>query len=172
MAPLRDCAHLYSTNAVPNPQEAKAVQQKVDNLKNKIGNLKSQLQELEEELRQHEAVLSPVRRIPAEVLGEVFSLVLPVTLDHQGREQLLDFCLVCKLWRDAALAAGWIWGSVSVDINGELAALIHELPLITHLTLDKVPKNEIQDIFEKLYARLTPALGLQHLQGSTFEHIA
>jgi hypothetical protein len=116
-APPRDCAHLYSTNTMPNPQEATAVQREVDNLKRKIAELRSQLQELEEELHHHKAVLSPIRRIPAEVLGQVVTLVLPVTLSYWERRQLLNFCLVCKPWRDAALAARWIWRSVGVGLD-------------------------------------------------------
>ncbi|KAJ2932341.1 hypothetical protein H1R20_g4750, partial [Candolleomyces eurysporus] len=114
---LSECAHLYSTNAIPDPREAKALQQEIENLQSKIAELKSQLQELEKELPQHVAVLSPVRRIPVEVLGRIFSLALPTTLDDNDREQLLDFCLVCKLWRDAALAAEWLWSRVRVETS-------------------------------------------------------
>ena len=107
----------YSTNAVPDPQEAGVVQQKVDALKSRISTLKIQLRELEEELRQHEAVLSPVRRIPVEVWGEIFSLALPASLNGRGRKHLVDFCRVCRLWREAALAARWLWSSVIINTD-------------------------------------------------------
>ncbi|RXW23157.1 hypothetical protein EST38_g2684 [Candolleomyces aberdarensis] len=115
MIPLSECAHLYSTNAIPNPKEAKALQREIEDLRSRIAELKSQLQGLEEELPQHEAVLFPVRRIPVKVLGKVFSLALPTTLDDKDREQLLNFCLVCKPWRDAALAAESLWSRVRVE---------------------------------------------------------
>jgi hypothetical protein len=96
--------------------ELATVRRDIDDLKIKVSEAKSRLQELEKDLRLREAALSPMRQMPVEVLGEIFSLALPDRfLDESGRQQLLNVSLVCRIWRDAALSARWLWGNVEVD---------------------------------------------------------
>ena len=75
--------------------------------------------ELEEDLRRHRAVLSPVRQIPVEVLGEILSHVFPPScvLGVDGRNRLVNLSLVCKRWRDAALCSRQLWSGVELMPN-------------------------------------------------------
>ncbi|KAJ2924623.1 hypothetical protein H1R20_g12479, partial [Candolleomyces eurysporus] len=109
----RDLAHLLSSNTVPKPLEVVSIQLGIESITTKILQIQSQLSELEEELRAHRAVLSPVRKLPLEILGEIFGLVVDPPLDRDGRSQLLDLCLVCKTWRDAAVLTHRLWSRVS-----------------------------------------------------------
>ncbi|KAJ2914701.1 hypothetical protein MD484_g5692, partial [Candolleomyces efflorescens] len=104
---------------MPNLQEARAIQQDdLNDLKSRITTLTlSQLQDLKKELQERVRALSPVSRIPAELLGEIFSMALPDSLNEWNREQLLAFCRVCKPWREAALATRWLWSGVIVDTD-------------------------------------------------------
>jgi hypothetical protein len=116
---------ILSTNAVPNSGEVVAVQQEIDRLKSEIARAKSRLQELEEDLRLHEAVFSPLRQIPVEVLGEIFTLALPDgVLQNRDRQHLVQLCLVCHAWRDAALSARWLWNRVGVKFDRTLSEKI------------------------------------------------
>ncbi|KAJ2932333.1 hypothetical protein H1R20_g4758, partial [Candolleomyces eurysporus] len=100
--------------------EAASVQSGIGMLTMKISTLKEHLQELEEDLRMHRAVLSSVRKMPIDILGEIFHYVLPYVLDDKGRQQLIDLCLVCKCWRDAAHAMRQLWSGVSIPMDGGL----------------------------------------------------
>ncbi|KAJ2929593.1 hypothetical protein H1R20_g7520, partial [Candolleomyces eurysporus] len=73
----REFGHLFSTNTIPNIVEAASVQSGIGMLNMKISTLRKHLQELEEDLRMHRAVLSSVRRMPIDVLGEIFRYALP-----------------------------------------------------------------------------------------------
>lgn len=96
--------HLYSTNAVPNLVEAASVHSSISTLQMNISTFKTQLQDLEDELHMHQGVVSSVRKMSMDVLGEVFADALVGVLDDKGRRALIDLCLVCKTWRDAAQA--------------------------------------------------------------------
>ncbi|KAJ2913831.1 hypothetical protein MD484_g6586, partial [Candolleomyces efflorescens] len=64
------------------------------------------------------ALSSPIRRIPIELLREIFTLVFPSDchlLGYKERVQLVNLQLVCRTWRDTARATGSLWSGVSVD---------------------------------------------------------
>jgi hypothetical protein len=126
MAQRGDYPPIVSTNAVPDPEEVIAVQQGINRLKSEIAQAKSpRLQELEKDLRLHEAVFSPLRQIPVEVLGEIFTLALPDgVLQNRDRQHLVYLCLVCHTWRDAALSARWLWNRVGVKFDRTLSEKI------------------------------------------------
>jgi hypothetical protein len=60
-----DLAHLFSTNTAPISVEAQHIQNEINTLAETIDRLQAQLQT-------YRALLSPVRRIPPEILGEIF----------------------------------------------------------------------------------------------------
>ncbi|KAJ2928073.1 hypothetical protein H1R20_g9006, partial [Candolleomyces eurysporus] len=108
-------SYLLSSNAVPKTCETASVQIQIDNLASQIAQLRPKLEELEDQLRLHRAVLSPVRRVPAEIWGEVFKLVLPKKRnDTEDREKLVDLQLVCKTWRDAARLEHRLWSGIKI----------------------------------------------------------
>jgi hypothetical protein len=66
------------------------------------------------ECESYKALLSPLRS-PAEILGEIFHHTLQIDesdRDYTIDEQLCDICLVCKAWRQAALATPRLWSTI------------------------------------------------------------
>lgn len=65
----------------------------------------------------HTPLLSPIRRLPSEVLGEIFLQSLP---DEWKRDVNLYRCAVmlpgqvCQRWRDVAIATSNMWSSISI----------------------------------------------------------
>jgi hypothetical protein len=117
----KSLARLFSTNITPKAEEISTIQQGVGALSEKIGRLKAQLEILEEDLREHQAILSAVRRIPAEVLGEIFKSVLPLILNAEGRKQLVTLCLVCKPWCHAARLTRRLWSSLEIETEKDIS---------------------------------------------------
>ncbi|RXW23640.1 hypothetical protein EST38_g2200 [Candolleomyces aberdarensis] len=111
-------SYLLSSNAVPKTCETASVQAQIDNLTSQIAQLRPKLEELQDQLRLHRAVLSPVRKVPAEIWGEVFRLVLPKKCNHKlDRDRLVRLQLVCKTWRDAARLEHRLWSGLEIGLS-------------------------------------------------------
>lgn len=116
MQQSKDLLRLVYSNELPNPGESVVIKQQLDDLESQIAGLEAQLEDLKEQKRVRRAVLSVTRRIPAEILGEIFLLLTPHILDSHSRNALLDVGLVCRSWRDALLATHGLWSGVQVDM--------------------------------------------------------
>ncbi|KAF6765397.1 hypothetical protein DFP72DRAFT_1057989 [Ephemerocybe angulata] len=112
--------HLLSGNYALEPEEISSIRheiQVIDKIKQAPSKLQHELEAHESKLAECRALLSSLRRstIPPELLGEIFRLALegPVssTLDS---DVLVRLCLVCKAWRDVALATPSLWTSVDL----------------------------------------------------------
>ncbi|KAF5311673.1 hypothetical protein D9611_009541 [Ephemerocybe angulata] len=57
--------------------------------------------------------------LPPEVLGEIFNLSLPDTPSVFSRRSLIDLCLVCKDWRDAAHLDGRLWSGINLEFTSK-----------------------------------------------------
>ncbi|KAJ2914148.1 hypothetical protein MD484_g6268, partial [Candolleomyces efflorescens] len=101
------------SNAAPNACEAVCFQLQADNITSQISQLHSRLAELEDQLRPYRSVLSPLRKMPAEILGEIFLFFLPDHLELDARDRLINIQLVCKSWRDAARLTHRLWSALS-----------------------------------------------------------
>src|ERR1700685_988533 len=70
-------------------------------------------------LQAHKALISPIRRIPPEILAKIFVLCLPD--DDVVEVDVLDAPLllvqICSHWRNIALSTPRLWNSISVDIK-------------------------------------------------------
>lgn len=68
-----------------------------------------------ERVSYHKCLLSPIRRVPVEILQSIFLACLPegfVEADPYAAPLLL--CQICKYWRDVALALPLLWASFKV----------------------------------------------------------
>jgi hypothetical protein len=72
MLPNLGLEHLFSTNTAPIPLEILQIQNEIGTLTDAVRTLQAQLQEAEKQRRRYQDLLSPVRRTPPEVLGEIF----------------------------------------------------------------------------------------------------
>ncbi|KAJ3546452.1 hypothetical protein NMY22_g2045 [Coprinellus aureogranulatus] len=106
-----DLSGLLESNDVPTHEEVMLA-------KRVIVDLVAQLSNLGAQLRKHEAILSPVRRLPAEILGRIFYFASAGEsgyTDEEDRDALLMFCLVCKTWNEAAQVKSELWGQLRID---------------------------------------------------------
>ncbi|KAJ7602348.1 hypothetical protein DFH06DRAFT_952076, partial [Mycena polygramma] len=70
--------------------------------------------ELENFLRLHRSTLSPIRRLPGEILCEIFAFVTVPAFslgrtEDDPREPPWTLGLVCKRWRDHAISYQSLW---------------------------------------------------------------
>ncbi|KAJ2926626.1 hypothetical protein H1R20_g10464, partial [Candolleomyces eurysporus] len=119
-------SHLFNSNATPRPLEGASIQHKVDDLTTDIEGVKSQIERLQRQLKElegqrhsYQALLSPLRRIPLEIHGEIFAHIL-ADIDPENSERpvdtaLINLCLVCRAWRNAALATPRLWNHLVLD---------------------------------------------------------
>ncbi|KAF6747450.1 hypothetical protein DFP72DRAFT_1149301 [Ephemerocybe angulata] len=117
-------SYLLDSNTPPKPVEIPVVESRIRDLVDKI----SELRKLEVELERHRAILSPVRRVPREVLGYVFTFLHPYeheekVRDAAGRKDILRLSLVCKLWRDATLVTHELWTGLQIKPRHTLESL-------------------------------------------------
>ncbi|KAJ7483463.1 hypothetical protein FB451DRAFT_1364382 [Mycena latifolia] len=130
---------LLSTNAAPEGPELAFVHSVVSNtgarladVENEISRLQARLQQLEEEraklssyYARNNAILSPLRRMPPEVLGEIFSWTLPP--DRHGFERLKFntnsspwlLAQISSRWRAVALSTPSLWSSIVINYTDQ-----------------------------------------------------
>ena len=95
-----------TSNATLLPAEIAFLQQEIARLDQVIATATSDRQ-------RYHMILSPLRRnaIPPEVLGEIFSYIALADMGSGPKvhQRLLDLCLVCKAWRQAAMSCPRLW---------------------------------------------------------------
>ncbi|KAJ3530071.1 hypothetical protein NMY22_g8730 [Coprinellus aureogranulatus] len=114
---------LESSNDPPHPAEVATVMKELSDLEGKIASARSHLQQLEEQERRRRAILSPLRRVPCEILGEIFTLCLNDASTTRDSEELLALCLVCKKWCDAARLTRGLWTGLEIEYPGAEVSL-------------------------------------------------
>ena len=74
--------------------------------------------------KQHTALLSPIRRLPVELLSETFILSLP----DDWKDKIYDFrravnlpTSVCRYWRNVALSTPRMWNSIGFRLEDRTA---------------------------------------------------
>ncbi|KAF6751222.1 hypothetical protein DFP72DRAFT_1138318 [Ephemerocybe angulata] len=117
-----DIPTLLTSNNLPTQLQSSAVQQVLDATSARIEVLQLEVAALEEDARRHRAILSPVRRMPLELLGEIFVFANPPTLNELARRDFVNHELVCKQWREAALGTHRLWCGLTITpFNKEIA---------------------------------------------------
>ncbi|KAJ3500809.1 hypothetical protein NMY22_g19136 [Coprinellus aureogranulatus] len=117
---------LAATNACPTAHEVAVVQHQIDNLELKrpallrlLAQAQSLLHNLDTEIDTLKPILAPVRRLPLEIIGEIFLMVSPNPKTRPGNYQraLTSLILVCKSWRDAAYLTPRLWCDIRVKMD-------------------------------------------------------
>ncbi|KAJ7483507.1 hypothetical protein FB451DRAFT_1555457 [Mycena latifolia] len=158
-------------------------------VENEISRLRDQLQKLEKEraslsrsLAQNNAVLSPLRRMPTELLGEIFSWTLPSVSEalnwprFQAQHSPWVLTQVCRRWRAVALSTPSLWSRIAINFDFEHANPLSKIKaqierankLKIHFCGNKKPSRQQIEIFchlavhcsrwEELSIRLTPTI--------------
>ncbi|KAF9462685.1 hypothetical protein BDZ94DRAFT_1260505 [Collybia nuda] len=125
-------AHKLTTNYVPTIDEIAQISRllvepldqlrrldaEISRLQQSIDELTAKRQRLDEFITPHQALLSPIRRIPQEVLQEIFLRCLPT--NHNSvmscREAPLLLGRVCSLWRSLSMTMPALWSSIYISV--------------------------------------------------------
>lgn len=124
-------AHILHTNRAPSIDEIDAIkayllepEAKLRRLEAEIGRMRVILDGLESEhvklklyVESHKALLSPIKRIPPELLQEVFVRCLPESSRNcvmHAREAPLLLTCICSGWREIAISTPELWSSLHI----------------------------------------------------------
>jgi hypothetical protein len=121
-----------NSNYVPNDDEVVEIKQlliepcqRLKDISGEIGDIESQLEKLlkekdnlDDQLKAHKALLSPARRLPPNVIQNIFLYCLPS--EHNpvmgSREAPLLLGRICSQWRDIALGTPKLWSAIHIAI--------------------------------------------------------
>ncbi|KAJ7888091.1 hypothetical protein B0H14DRAFT_2562469 [Mycena olivaceomarginata] len=119
---LRDFHRLLTSNDVPLDSEIPFIrdivsdgQKQVDALEAAIARLTRKRDEIAENIRQRRAILSPIRRVPPELVCKI--LVLSLSSDDDGdiaNEPPWYLGHICRFWRHCVLAYPALWSSITI----------------------------------------------------------
>ncbi|KAF6741092.1 hypothetical protein DFP72DRAFT_315640 [Ephemerocybe angulata] len=122
MPPPQKLSDLVNSNVAPTLAEAALARRVLEGLIEEASVYRARLEASELEVLRLRSVLSPARRLPVEIIGEILLLVTPLVLCSRGRAKLLDLTAVCRHWRQAALLTHRLWGGLSIDATAPESA--------------------------------------------------
>ncbi|KAE9395212.1 hypothetical protein BT96DRAFT_826593, partial [Gymnopus androsaceus JB14] len=131
-------ASVIGTNHAPSTAELKSLQAhlvhpqlelsrletEIDRVQTVLSNLLSEKRQIGNYIEAHRALASPVRQIPPETLAEIFVQCLPTEPAYPVRnlnEAPLLFTMICRHWRNVALAAPLLWNSLHLFLPPHLS---------------------------------------------------
>ncbi|KAJ7088540.1 hypothetical protein C8R43DRAFT_1050702 [Mycena crocata] len=138
MAASPSLAALFGSNDAPLPTQTILVREIVQNkeaelsaLENAISELQASLQSLQDkraelasEIRQCNGILSPVRQLPTEIIGEIFLYFVPIlhpTIQRSRVDPPWKLGHICRLWRGIALSLVQLWAVLDIGTIGRSA---------------------------------------------------
>ncbi|KAJ8095782.1 hypothetical protein PM082_022889 [Marasmius tenuissimus] len=116
-------SNVLDTNYVPSEEEVEEIrsiirgpEDEVMKLSEEITRLQAQREELQRFAERHRHLISTARRIPGELLGEIFVKCLPKkTLPARSvKDAPLLLTTVCRSWRSVALRTPRLWNSIHI----------------------------------------------------------
>ncbi|KAL0576095.1 hypothetical protein V5O48_005869 [Marasmius crinis-equi] len=123
--PATPFARFLGTNHAPSEEEQKNLLALIRNPEEKIRKLEEEISRLEAErdglksfVDRHRALLSPFRRLPADVWRGIFICCLPNNklglCTRTTSEAPLLLTTICRSWRDIALSTPRLWNSIHI----------------------------------------------------------
>ncbi|KAK1229783.1 hypothetical protein PQX77_007131 [Marasmius sp. AFHP31] len=116
---------LLDTNFPPPSQDLESIRTLLTNSRKRLKQLEDEaalLQTESDELRifvnQHKALVSPIRRLPPDLLSEIFFHCLPTghLPVRSVTEAPLLLTVICRGWRDVALGHPRLWNSILIQL--------------------------------------------------------
>ncbi|KAJ7748001.1 hypothetical protein B0H14DRAFT_3513916 [Mycena olivaceomarginata] len=110
-------ADRLNTNYIPSdPEIVEILEAQIEQLEIALSQLKELRTSLKAPIDAHRALISPLRRIPQDVLLDIFSSCLP-----SGHNALIDAAeaplllgRVCRHWRDVTYSTPMLWSSIHI----------------------------------------------------------
>ncbi|KAF7972272.1 hypothetical protein HWV62_18604 [Athelia sp. TMB] len=135
-SPQSPIAELLGTFAAPTPEECTVIRDRIQQIGVDISTLDSEIERVEtilERLRHkrsalqnlsngHHNMLSPTRRLPVEILGEIF-----VQLQEMLGGRSIVPAQICRHWREVAICTSRLWNCIKVSYNGGKLAADEEM---------------------------------------------
>ncbi|KAF8071443.1 hypothetical protein FPV67DRAFT_1778698 [Lyophyllum atratum] len=100
-----------------NERELLSLQLQVDKIVRETHGLREKGARLKEQQSVFGAPLSPVRRLPGEVLSNIFSHRADEEIVPPKKPSLLHIIQVCQSWRRAGLGDANLWNSLVIDVE-------------------------------------------------------
>ena len=161
--PSSPALELLQSGVVPDPSTALlikdllvnarvtlcSVNHEIEKISKFLSYLREKSEALEDTISQHAQSLTPIRRIPDDILSEIFSLVLHPYSEINARSGPLLFSRVCRAWRQCAQTSQRIWASFGVSSNQAPTSTIvrswlshaRSIPLSPHIHLEVTPSD-------------------------------
>ncbi|KAJ6605967.1 hypothetical protein B0H10DRAFT_1749327, partial [Mycena sp. CBHHK59/15] len=123
-SPFKDILH---TNAVPSDADCQRIgallvgpRKEAEELTQEIGRIQAMLNDLAQKrdrlanfIDAHLALVSGARRLPDDVVQEIFEATIPpMHAVMRGTESPLLLCQICRPWRRIALSTPRLWASL------------------------------------------------------------
>ncbi|KAL0574102.1 hypothetical protein V5O48_007861 [Marasmius crinis-equi] len=122
---LSPFSHFLETNYVPASEEREEIyalvkdhEQRLRFLDEEIARLQAEREQLRRFVDPHRKLLSPFRRLPADIWREIFVRCLPTNKFNLPGRTMKDapllLTVVCRLWREIALQTPRLWNGIHV----------------------------------------------------------
>ncbi|KAJ7918994.1 hypothetical protein B0H13DRAFT_2657103 [Mycena leptocephala] len=171
VTPFQEILH---TNAVPSDAECQRIREllvgprrvaaelsdEIERLQGLIHQLTEKRAHLNDFIDAHAALISPVRRLPEDVVAEIFAASLPSDRNAimSGAESPLLLCHVCKAWRNLALLTPFLWTSLHIvaPTDPSKARTGFHFPNIAQLS--KIHVHFVRPMYVDIVSALQPAI--------------
>ncbi|KAJ7447138.1 hypothetical protein B0H11DRAFT_2083460 [Mycena galericulata] len=110
-----ECQRISELLAGPR-KEAAGLTDEIGRLQTLLDDLTKKRDHLQDFIDAHLALLSPARRLPEDVVAEIFTHALPFNRNSilSGVEAPLLLCHICRAWRGLALATPQLWATLHI----------------------------------------------------------
>ncbi|KAF6763395.1 hypothetical protein DFP72DRAFT_530263 [Ephemerocybe angulata] len=121
-------AQLLRTNDPPEPSQLEAIRREIRILDASNEAAPNSIQQMKEKRQAYALLSAPIRRVPLDTVGEILAAAIQDSTigKAENRKELIRLCLVCRTWREAALATHRLWATFDVTVNG-LSKWTHSL---------------------------------------------
>ncbi|KAJ7830516.1 hypothetical protein B0H14DRAFT_2201338, partial [Mycena olivaceomarginata] len=117
-------SHRFNTNYIPSDDEEERIQfirgdlvshaQELARIDERIRELAAQREPIKAYIDSHKALISHPRRLPPDIVREIFVACLPTDRNAvmSAQEAPLLLCRICSAWRTIALSTPRLWASL------------------------------------------------------------
>ncbi|KAK7042294.1 hypothetical protein R3P38DRAFT_2889578 [Favolaschia claudopus] len=162
---LPELQFLLQSNETPLDSQIPAIRSEIDRIRAELAvslvtrnEFDEDLRNMEEHLNAHSAILSPIRRIPPEILSEIFSWTssferIGTFGAHEVAMPPWDLTHVCRAWRAVARGDSELWSRIRISTRAS--------------TSPTLPSYPIEALEAQLSLSHTASLGVEFLVHST-----
>ncbi|KAJ7679267.1 hypothetical protein DFH06DRAFT_1078732 [Mycena polygramma] len=129
--PFQEILH---TNAIPSDADCEQIRdllvaaeldEEIERIQVLLKQLIGKRDHLNDFINAHLALISPARRLPEDVVAEIFTACLPQERNAvmSAADSPLLLCHVCRAWRNLALLTPRLWASLHIVASGEASKL-------------------------------------------------